>query len=333
VGDPNNLTPDEFDRLDFEAKQSAETKINELKQEGRISNEEAEQVAREFNIPVADVLDIIGDQDNYDETRRNINEKYKDKLPQGFSFAFDNDEKEYIVDERTGDFYEIQETSDGNLLIPELGIQGKNLEQLTQGFNAPGEFLDKAAPGFGAAREKRDAEEEQNPLSRTENLRMQELINSGEEQQPKRNNETQRQVAALDTEIERIRNTQYRNPDDAKNFVDDITNYESDGKALTEGEFNYYASQNNLTKDEAEKAYQEYGDKVYDNKPYSWDEPKPKRTVTGLQQAQGQGVKTPKPATTAKAAPDRKKLERAAEDLGVDANLLEGLLELLKKVR
>jgi hypothetical protein len=33
------------------------------------------------------------------------------------------------------------------------------------------------------------------------------------------------------------------------------------------------------------------------------------------------------------AKPDRKKLEAAAADLGVDANLLEGLLELLKKVR
>jgi hypothetical protein len=244
-----------------------------------------------------------------------------------------------------------------------------------------------------------------------------------EEPTPLPNEETQRQVAALDTEIERIRNTQYRNPDDAKNFVNDITNYESDGKALTESEFNYYASQNDLTQDEAEKAYQEYGDKVYDNKPYSWDEPapfeaeeisqqkskltpeklnatlnesnkkdfinaltaqgvseilandfyntsygpsrlgndpdytldealrdvesvigerkfsykkaqaaQPTRTVTGQQQVQGQGVKVPPTKETA-AAPDRKKLEKAAEDLGVDPNLLEGLLELLKKVR
>lgn len=217
-----------------------------------------------------------------------------------------------------------------------------------------------------------------------------------EEPTPIQNDETQRQVAALDTEIERIRNTQYRNPDDAKNFVDDITNYESDGRPLTESEFNYYASQNNLSKDEAEKAYQEYGDKVYDNIPYSWEEEEerpgedekdrrdgaikdirdafnkfgpsrglsreqiiniatgnslseqdveklvdeqfaasqaqPTRTVTGQQQVQGQGVKVPPTKETA-AAPDRKKLEKAAEDLGVDPNLLEGLLELLKKVR
>jgi hypothetical protein len=204
-----DLTPDEIDKAMREIgakekaatpdKQQARQRIDSIMQEGRggISLEEAEQLSEEFGIPVDGIRAL--------ETQSQIEIPFP-APDQGEAIPADQD------------------------------------------FDAQGNPLGNP----GQTDEERDAPFEQAP-----------------------NEETQRQVAALDREIERIRNTQYRNPDDAKNFVDDITNYESDGRALTESEFNYYASQNNLSKDEAEKAYQEYGDKKYDNKPYSFDEQAP----------------------------------------------------------
>jgi hypothetical protein len=356
-----NLTPDEIDRQEFEAIESATNKIDELKQQGRISNEEAEQVAREFQIPVADVLDIIGDQDNASDVGNVYDQEVADELGVNEQELGELLGPNFL--QTLGQTYQgapWEEENIKNILQQASGDKAKALELLKQqqaAYADKGPILkDQYLPGLieqAAAGETNlslpASEPTAEQLAETDSL-----FENTPEKEMVAAEQLAAQPAAFENDNERI---------GAEGFLKLSNEIDFNESVITNDQIQQVGKQLKLegkTKDELRQ--------IRDGVVKAWDNLEPpnvtRKARTALsavtaaidsyifrkaespQPAQSQNqIKQTAQANAQQAAPqsqqqqataakpDRQKLERAAADLGVDANLLEGLLELLKKVR
>jgi hypothetical protein len=350
------LSPDEIDRQEFDAIESATEKVNQIKQQGRISNEEAEQVAREFQIPVADVLDIIGDQD-FDEQGNpigNINDKeVADEL------GVDEDQLFNLYSEFKGAPWE--EENIKNILQQTGGDKAKALELLKQQqtkYAGKGPILkDQFLPGLID----QIAAEETNPSLPASEPTAEQLAETDSlfENTPEKEMVAAEQLAAQPADTDEFENDDERIGGQGFLTLSEKINF--DRSVITNDQIQQVAQELGLEGKTPEQLTQirngvvKQSEKTPDRKSrtamsaitaaidsYINKPDQSQEQIKQTAQANAQQAALAAPATAAAqpqqqqataAKPDRQKLEQAAADLGVDANLLEGLLELLKKVR
>lgn len=379
-----NFTPDEIDRQEFEAIESATEKINELKAGGnRINNEEAEQVAREFGIPVADVLDIIGDQNDYEPepTLRQEAETELEKLLGQTGGKLSTSQASKIAQDYGLTVFEVNQIADEWQVKDREALQAIETEYDARAQ----EIID----GLQYFKDDEIGSEEWNDYE-LQLLRLEENSpvaakwlreNRETEAEPTRTVTGQQQVQGQGVQAETPKPAANDNnigqkakisltsgdgmPNSLSNIAFSINDYdiERDFPNIKERGSNGQEAVVREIIAKAPATAQGLADALnksdigYINwKPVSEDE----KSIT-IQQVDGSGnkrqlrigkpieenerltkqfidqVSSTKPAAPAAAdtaaKPDRKKVEDAAASLGVDANLLEGLLELLKKVR
>jgi hypothetical protein len=324
----------------IETLNNATDAVNEiLDQRGSISNQEAELLAREFKLPVADVLDIIEQQKIFEQSNRTPDEQDRqefemmDVVEQSKTKPLTNDDIQRLIPFIGGTQEQVTQEldkmgarfgSDVQIYQPESSLQKiytdpreqiDDIMQTGRGGVSKQEAAEIAAE-FGISVDEVRQLERQSQTEIPFPAPDGEAIPADQDFDEQGNPETK-----LDPVEQKVDRQMKEYDARANEIINGIEQFTSGGRfELSDDDWNdyYYEMQRMSTSSPVAEKW------LRNNSP------------KGNANAQAAGVQPaakPQSQQPAAGTPDRKKVEAAAVELGINADLLEGLLELIKRIK